>query len=106
MLRPSVRPGRGGKEVRECRGGWDPIQAQRKTWGKAVDVVRQDRTGSEFRKYPALAKIFKASNMAELMDQCGSHGQEMMVKMEKSMAGQQRAMEKLEKEKAAGGDVL
>ena len=93
------------EEVRECSGSWDPVQAQRKTW-KAVNVVRQDRTGREFRKYPVLAKIFKASNMADFMDQCGYYGQERMEKLEKSMAGQQRAMEKLEKEKAAGGDVL
>ena len=68
--------------------------------------MRQDRTGREFRKYPVLAKIFKASNMVELMDQCSYSGQEEMEKYEKMMALQQKAMEKWKKEKAAGGDVL
>ena len=89
------------EEEREGRGGWDHVQAQRKTWGKAVDVVRQDRTGSEIGRYPVLAKIFRASNMQELRNRYGSYSQEVMDKMEKIKAGQLR-----EKEKAAGGDVL
>ena len=89
------------EEERECRGGRDPIEALRKTRREAVDVVRQDRTGREFRKYPVLAKIHGASNMAELMEHFDSYSQEKMEYYEKLVAGQQRAMKK-----AAGGDVF
>ena len=93
------------EEERACRGGGDPIEALRKAWGEAINVVREDRTGSWFRKYPVLAKINRASNMAELMDECEC-GQERMDYLEKVVAGQQEAMERLMKENAAGGDVL
>ena len=70
---------------RECRGGRDPIEALRKTWGNAVADMRQDRTGSLRRKYPALAKMYGASSLADIMD---DYGQEWMDKHEVK-AGQQ-----------------
>ena len=94
------------EEERECRGGREPIEALRKTWRDAVADMRQDRTGSWIRKYPVLAKIHRASNMAELMDECGARGQERMDYLEKVMAGEQEVLERLKKEKAPGGDVL
>ena len=76
------------EEVRECRGGWDPVQAQHKTRGMAADVVREDRTGSVLRLYPALSKIHSASSIQELMEKCGASGQEEMLRREKVMAGE------------------
>ena len=74
------------EEVRECRGSWDPVQAQHKTQGMAADVVMDDRTGSVFRLYPVMAEIFGASSIQELEKKCGARGQEKMEHLEKVMA--------------------
>ena len=87
------------EEVRDCRGGWDPVQAQRKTQGMAADVVREDRTGSVLRLFPALAKIYSVDQIQEDLEM---DGQEAMLRREKVMAGELIAMAKREK----GGDVL
>ena len=69
---------------RECRGGRDPVEALRKTWGNAVADMRQDRTGSLRRRYPVLAKMYGASGLAEI---AADYSQEEMDKQE-AKAGQ------------------
>ena len=61
----------------------------------AADVVREDRTGSLLRMFPALAKIHSADTIQELLE---DDGQEEMLRKDKIMAGVLRAR--------AGGDVL
>ena len=69
---------------RECRGGRDPVEALRKTWGNAVADMRQDRTGSLRRRYPVLAYMYGASGLAEI---AADYSQEEMDKQE-AKAGQ------------------